>query len=509
MRQRWIAVGGVLLLAVAGSVAACSGSDGARGPAGEAGEAGAPGQPGSAGEAGAPGAAGQPGQPGPAGEAGAAIVISTEARQGLDVSPVPLHLGGLTSDQVEAVGHGSYLVNAVADCAGCHDLLGNVDPAKFLAGGQQFGGGGAPFTVFSRNLTPDPTTGLKLTEDQFVQVMRTGADFHSAVDGGAPTTQLVVMPWVRFQYMSTYDIKSIYAYLKQIPAVSNAVPADTKTLPPPGQPTTTYTQGDQATPVPLPLETDPRGNALPDPGNVLRGLAIVPLKEVTPPTDTVDQGLFGRGAYLVNAVADCSGCHTNLDDQITGKYNAGAYLTGGQVFPMPPPAQPLTHIVRAAAANLEGQNNGFFNKSQVTFETFLTLISQGIHAEDIAPDAGSPRSVAPPMPWDVFHNMLLSDLQAIYTYMNQVGVQYGRTTLIAGKDKLIPDPAVYCDGSKTPAGCPAGMTCSSTTGPGECAGNPCTTATVVTDCAVCQTCTANVCTAMTGAALGGCVANGY
>jgi hypothetical protein len=106
--------------------------------------------------------------------------------------------------------------------------------------------------------------------------------------------------------------------------------------------------------------------------------------------------------------------------------------------------------------------------------------------------------------------MALSDLEAVYTYMSQVAAQYGKTHLTGAADKTIPDPAIYCDGSKMPTGCPADKTCSSTTGAGECAGNPCTTATVLTDCAVCQTCgTSNVCQPMTGAALGMCVALGY
>jgi hypothetical protein len=508
MDQKWLTVGGTVSLVVVGLLSACSGNDGANGAAGLAGDAGLPGQQGATGPA---GSAGQAGAVGPAGEAGAAIVISTTAKQGLSISPVPINIAGLTSDQVEAVGRGSYIVNAVADCAGCHDADGNVNPSEFLSGGQQFGGAGAPFTVFSRNLTPDPATGLKLTEAQFVQVLQTGADFRTVGDAGTPTSTLIVMPWLNFRYMPTSDIKAIYAYLQLIPAINNPlVTADQKTLPPPGAPPTTYTEGNQASPVPLPLETDPFGNPLPDPGNVLRGLAIVPLASVTPPTDATDLALFGSGSYLVNAVADCSGCHTNIDNPVTGQFDTTAYLTGGQVFPIPPNLQSLVGVVRSAAADLQGQTHGFFNKQGVDFQTFLTVISQGIHAEALPTDGGAPRPIVPPMPWNVFHNMELSDLQAIYTYMSQVGTLYGQKTLTGTLDKVIPTPALYCDGSKAATGCVAGFTCSSATGPGECAGNPCTAATVLTDCAVCQTCGAgNVCQAQTGAALGQCVGAGY
>ena len=515
MRHSWFAVIGFSGLVGVTAVAACSGDQGPAGQAGAPGEAGAPGQSGKPGEAGAggdagpAGPAGPAGATGPAGEAGPpgpAIVVSAEAKHGLDIAPVPLNLAGLSGDKIEQIGNGSYLVNAIGDCTGCH-----TGSAGYLAGGVQFGGGGAPFTVTSRNLTPDTTTGLKLTEAQFLEVIRMGSDFHSVDDAGAPTTQLVVMPWLAFRWLSTDDLRSIYAYLKAIPAVSNMIPADTKTLPPPGPAATAYTAGDQPSPTPLPPESIPMGpdasSPIPDPGNVLRGLAINPLKEVVPPSDATGQELFGRGAYLVNALADCSGCHTNVDNQQTGKIDVAAYLAGGQVFDTPPPLQKVRGTVRAASANLEGKTNGFFNKPNVQFDTFLTLITQGVHAEDVTTDSGPPMSLAFPMPWQTFHNMTLSDLESIFVYMSEVARQYGSTSLTGTADKLIADPAIYCDMT---AACPAGMTCSAAAG-GECLANSCASNA---DCAVCQTCSASdggsgSCQALSGAALAMCEAQGY
>jgi hypothetical protein len=432
-------------------------------------------------------------------------VISETAKHGLDISPVPLNLAGLTGDQIEQVGQGSYIVNAIADCTGCH----TSDPTKFLAGGVQFGGSGAPFTVTSRNLTPDPTTGLPAdvkSESDFVTVLQTGADLHGVADAGAATQSLIVMPWAAFRWMSTADIKAVYAYLKLIPAVSNTIPADTKPAIPPAAVQTSYGDGDQTTATPLPPESDPQGNSIPDPGNLLRGLAINPLGEVTPPTDTAGQSLFARGSYLINAMADCNGCHTNpsTTSQTSTKLNAAMYLTGGQVFDTPPPLQPLLGTVRAASANLQGSTNGFFTKSTVEFSTFLTLITQGIHADDPPPQA----HLAFPMPWQTFRNMQLADLQAIFVYMNTVATQYGKTSLTAAAtDKVIPMPALYCDSTHA---CPTGMTCSSSSAAGECLA---TTCAQNTDCAVCQTCATGTggksCQALTGGALAGCEAQGY
>jgi hypothetical protein len=91
--------------------------------------------------------------------------------RGYAIAPVPLNLEGKNRARV---GLGSYLVNAVADCNGCHSAGpatqyvrgGNpyfgqpiqVNPATYLGGGRDFG----PLVpnspdIISRNLTPDKT----------------------------------------------------------------------------------------------------------------------------------------------------------------------------------------------------------------------------------------------------------------------------------------------------------------------------------------------------------------
>ena len=177
------------------------------------------------------------GMQGGTGDAGGPVVlVSNAAAHGLSISPVPVTTTGLTTDQIEMVGNGSYIVNGLADCSACH---GN-QPGSFLGGGTAFG------PVLSRNLTPDPTTGLKLTVDQFVSVLRTGADYHNVSDAGAPQSTLIVMPWLTFRWMTTYDLQSIWWYLRSIPPVKYSVLADPPLgTPPPGPPPVAYTAGDQ------------------------------------------------------------------------------------------------------------------------------------------------------------------------------------------------------------------------------------------------------------------------
>jgi len=72
---------------------------------------------------------------------------------------------------------------------------------------------------FSANLTPDPETGVlrDFTEQQFVQTLRTGR--HQ----GQGRQILPPMPWPLIGQMTDDDLKSVFAYLRQIPPVKNKV----------------------------------------------------------------------------------------------------------------------------------------------------------------------------------------------------------------------------------------------------------------------------------------------
>lgn len=72
---------------------------------------------------------------------------------------------------------------------------------------------------FTRNLTPDPETGLgQWTEEQFVETIRNGR--HQ----GRGRQLLPPMPWQAFRNLSDEDLKAIFAYLRTIPPLKNRVP---------------------------------------------------------------------------------------------------------------------------------------------------------------------------------------------------------------------------------------------------------------------------------------------
>lgn len=157
----------------------------------------------------------------------------SRVQQGLSISPVPLDLHGKNR---ALVGLGSYLVNAQGDCAACHTdvapafvpggnpYLGQpeqIDAARYLIGGRQFGPAGVG--PRSRDLTPDPVTGLPAgyTFDEFLHVIRTGEDLKH-LPPFAPSAELDLlqnpMPWPGFRNFTDRDIRAIYEYLRAIPS---------------------------------------------------------------------------------------------------------------------------------------------------------------------------------------------------------------------------------------------------------------------------------------------------
>jgi hypothetical protein len=181
---------------------------------------------------------------------------NSRIQQGFAIAPVPLNLVGKNH---ELVGLGSYIVNAQADCDGCHGLSpatefsagGNpyfrfptffsgtkqVNPATYLAGGRDFGPVGSVPHLYSRNLTPDYTGRPEggHTYSEFVQIMRQGTDLDH-VHPNCPSMGalgcftppfngdlLQVMPWPMHQQMTDHDLQAIYEYLSAIPCNTGQV----------------------------------------------------------------------------------------------------------------------------------------------------------------------------------------------------------------------------------------------------------------------------------------------
>jgi len=155
--------------------------------------------------------------------------------------------GPEAASQTSRVERGKYLVT-IGGCNDCHTPLKmgpkgpEPDMARMLSGhpesfeistgttpasaqwmmtaavtGTAFSG---PWGVsFAANLTPDQNTGLGIwTEDMFIRTIRTGKHM------GVSRDILPPMPWPMYRNATDEDLKSIYAFLRNIRPIHNRVP---------------------------------------------------------------------------------------------------------------------------------------------------------------------------------------------------------------------------------------------------------------------------------------------
>lgn len=165
----------------------------------------------------------------------------------------------------EQIARGKYVFGAAAGC-GCH----TVPKQALNAGGRKYDG---PFgTVYSSNITPDPTTGIgKWTDEQIITATRAGR----RPDG---ERLIPVHPYTVFNGMAEQDLKDVVVYLRSVPPVNRATPAKKISVP-------------LFESVFLPA-----------------WLATFAAVE-TPPKSAATSGV-ARGEYLTRAVSHCGECHT-------------------------------------------------------------------------------------------------------------------------------------------------------------------------------------------------------
>jgi mono/diheme cytochrome c family protein len=167
------------------------------------------------------------------------------------------------ADQVR---RGQYLV-AAGDCMSCH----------LREGGEPFAGGlglKTPFgLIYSSNITPDPQTGIGAwTSEQFYRAMHDGKGAH-----GENLYPAFPYPW--FRRASRADDDAIFAYLKTTPAVN-------------------YTPPQNQLPFPVSIRS------------MVGAWNLLFFDSHDFQTDPSQSAEWNRGAYLVNGLGHCGGCHT-------------------------------------------------------------------------------------------------------------------------------------------------------------------------------------------------------
>ena len=119
--------------------------------------------------------------------------------------------------------YGRYLVTSRLLCFSCHsaDFKTNDDLQPEKSAGYLGGGNAMPDIsgkiVHTANLTPDPETGIGgWSEAQFRRAL---------VDGIRPDNRPLRYPMVPYRPLGDAEVSAIYAYLRTVPPIRNAVPA--------------------------------------------------------------------------------------------------------------------------------------------------------------------------------------------------------------------------------------------------------------------------------------------
>jgi mono/diheme cytochrome c family protein len=122
----------------------------------------------------------------------------------------------------DAVAHGRYLTTSRLQCFGCHsaDFKTNDDLYPEKSAGYLGGGNAMPDLagkiVYTSNLTPDPETGIgRWSYEQFRRAL---------VEGIGTDNQPLRYPMVPYRILEDHEVAAIFAYLRTVPALRNAVP---------------------------------------------------------------------------------------------------------------------------------------------------------------------------------------------------------------------------------------------------------------------------------------------
>ena len=267
----------------------------------------------------------------------------------------------IASTDSAVIARGAYLAYGPAHCAYCHnteDKWARLDAGEQvpLSGGYVFDIGIA--RLGTPNLTPDKETGIgNIPDAKIARMLR-----HNVRSSG-----VAAVPFMEFQNMSEEDLVAIISFLRSQPAVKNEVTTREFSLI----------------------------------GKAVMSFAIKPSGPTgTPPqTSPAEGATVERGAYLVNNVAACAGCHT-MRSQTDGSYLAPKLSGGG---PMP------------------GTDGKVYTPPNLTPDPNTGHIVKWTEDQFVQRfRAGPINGAGTHMPWKAFARMSDDDIRAIYRYLQTV-----------------------------------------------------------------------------------------
>ena len=290
--------------------------------------------------------------------------------------PVPdIH----ATSEPDVIRRGEYLVYGPAHCVECHSASMTEYREGYRTGKHAPLRGGMRFSadplgaVYSKNLTPDPVTGIgRYTDGQIARMLRWSV---------RPNGRASVRTLMPFDRLSDQDVVAIISFLRSQPAVRNAIP----------------------------------DNEITAIGKIVKSFAPVfkPRENVHPPAVApAEAPTRERGEYLVRYVANCGSCHTSTDS-ITFTPVRPEYSGGAEVAPTDvPDADPNTWFI---TPNLTPAKDSALSK----FPDRATFVARF--------QKGGRQYAGSPMPWESFATMTEADLGAIYEFLHSLPPQPGPT----------------------------------------------------------------------------------
>ncbi len=270
----------------------------------------------------------------------------------------------------KVVERGEYLTLHVTLCMDCHSkrdftkYSGPIIPGTEGMGGEIFDQKliGLPGTMYARNITPDPETGIGTwTDDEIMRATTQGISKNG-------DTLFPIMPYVHFNHMAKDDLLSIIAYIRTLKPIKNKVPARQLMIP-----------ISMAYPV-AELQKSLEAN-------------------MRPP----ESGLTKYGEYLVNA-SSCIDCHT---PQVKGQYDFSRAFGGGLPFDVGSFKVTSANITPDSATGL-----GTWNE-----ERFMNKFLPYREEKGYNYDPGKQNTF---MPLTGYAGMTDNDLKAMFTYLRTI-----------------------------------------------------------------------------------------
>jgi mono/diheme cytochrome c family protein len=227
-----------------------------------------------------------------------------------------------------------------------------------------------PFgTIFSANITPDPEHGIG---------GYTRAEFHDALRNGrgrGGRNLYPAMPYIYTQITTPEDIDALYAYFMSIPPIASDPPANTGAFMLPVRPFMDFWN----------LLNFPRHAA---------------------PDDPARSAAWNRGAYLVEGLGHCGGCHTPPNFMMGARFDKpleGGAIEGYDVPAITPAALTARGYDLATLSQYLGTGIAPQGTSYAGMYTVTHFSTSAMDEDDVAAVAtylltGPEGEIAPPAP---------------------------------------------------------------------------------------------------------------